>query len=206
MGVSEFPLDLTFEQIIQNQTVNLSPFIAALWRPTPRWFAQGFLQFDLPLNRSRGEISLDAFEVVINDSGDEVYERLGDFRAIDKLKQQTLMRFNIGTGYWFYKDETGNWLTGLAGMIELHYTTTLNKATVSSHPNVIDAEDIDEDAPTVNLLTGNLANRVDSLNLALGVPMEFGQVLINHGFVVPLRSDFDKGFDFEYSCQLQYRY
>src|SRR5262249_55206717 len=37
---------------IDNETWSLSPFLATLYTPTDRFFAQGFLQFDFPLNAS----------------------------------------------------------------------------------------------------------------------------------------------------------
>src|SRR5205807_7429551 len=48
---------LEFQRIrefdVKNETWGLSPFVAALFTPNDRLFAQGFLQFDVPLNTSR---------------------------------------------------------------------------------------------------------------------------------------------------------
>jgi hypothetical protein len=38
---------------IDNDTFSLSPFVAALWTPGPRFFTQGFLEVDCPLNSSK---------------------------------------------------------------------------------------------------------------------------------------------------------
>src|SRR4029078_7768524 len=41
------------EILIRNETVALSPFVAALYAPTDRFFTQGFVQVEVPLNSSR---------------------------------------------------------------------------------------------------------------------------------------------------------
>lgn len=54
-----------------------------------------------------------------------------------------------------------------------------------------------------NCAVGNQANRVDILNAALGLSAEVRAWVITNGFVAPIRSAPDRGFDFEYNLQAQ---
>lgn len=123
--------DLRFRGVYKNETVNLSPFIAGLWTPTNRFFVQGFLQVDVPLNSSEATLTL---------NGEVEDVQVPPIDASDKIAQQTLMRINVGTGYWFYlADRNSNrWLRGIAGMFEVHHTTTLNDADIVGPVTVVE--------------------------------------------------------------------
>ena len=57
--------------------------------------------------------------------------------------------------------------------------------------------------PTAPPRLGNIANRVDFLNLTMGSHILLGQnALLSTGYVVPLRDDFDRTFDGELNVQL----
>jgi len=192
---SFFPLNVNYRGTLENETYNLSPFAAALWTPSDRLFAQGFLKFDLTLNEFgfslRGTVNTLAGPVTIND-------------IVAELKQQSLMRLNAGGGSWLYRNPCGCFLTGLAALIEVHYTTTLE-----------DADIIRGDVPLflsqpplpVDLEVGNRANRNDIVNLTLGSTAEIRKsTTLATGFVIPLREASDKPFDLEFNLQLNHRF
>lgn len=181
-------IDLKFavDGVIKNQTVNLSPFLA-YYTPSTRWFSQGFLQFDVPLNKSSASLS---------ESLSVLGANLSNLNTSGWLAQQTLMRLNIGTGYWVVRNRQSGWINSLAIMAEVHYSTTLNNADLLGPVQVAPAA---FGLSTVDLTVGNIANRVDVLDFALAVPLWIGRTNITNGFVAPARTGADRGFDFEYS-------
>ena len=50
------------------------------------------------------------------------------FTDSDSLADQTLLYLDASAGYWWYQSTDDSGLTGLASVLELHYTTTLNDA------------------------------------------------------------------------------
>lgn len=183
------PVKLNVDGVVKNQTVNLSPFLA-YYTPATRWFSQGFLQFDVPLNKSSASLA---------ESLDVLGFNLSNINTSARLAQQTLMRLNLGTGYWIVRNRPSRLITAMAMMAELDYTTTLNNADLLGPLQVAPA--LSTLGP-VNLTVGNIANRVDVLDFALAMPVWLGRTNITQGFIVPLRTGTDRGFDFEYSLQL----
>ncbi len=160
---------------IDNEAVHLLPFGAAAIRPTDRLFGQAFLQVDVPLNSNR---------VVL------------DSTPIGEWTEQTLLYVDAALGYWLYQNLCAKWLTGLAGLIEVHYTTTLQDADVFSRT-----------VAGRTLGVGNVWNRLDVVNLTLGLHAEFGpRCTLGVGGVVPLDDRPDRAFDAEVQVFLNYRY
>jgi hypothetical protein len=192
LGLPRVPVELTMQGVIRNQTVNLSPFIAYSYTPSERWFSQGFLQVDVPLNESKADLSFDYRFSILNPPAIQVD---------DQLAQQTLLRLNWSLGNWFYQnDEPDSLLKALGGVVEVHYTTTLNDAKIAGPLELTQAMQIQNVAiQPIVLNVGNIANRIDVVNLVLGVPLRFERTTISNGFVVPLRESPDRGFDFEYN-------
>ena len=96
------------------------------------------------------------------------------------------MFLDVAAGYWWLKNETPDscGLTGVASVFELHYTTALN----------------DAQTPQVGLLTiGNLSNRIDVLNLTMGLHSEWNHdTAVRLATVVPLqRNPRSRFFDAE---------
>jgi hypothetical protein len=114
-----------------------------------------------------------------------------------RIYQQDLMRVDVGTGYWLYRNHEANWITGVAPLVEVHYTTALNNA------------DLIPFKPTTDSRTsiGNQANRVDITDLTLGVATEISnRSLLSIGGVIPLSSGDNKLFDYEITVQLNWRF
>jgi hypothetical protein len=56
------------------------------------------------------------------------------FTVHRNIDEQSLFQFDLGVGYWLYRNPEGHRLTGLAPTIELHYTTTLDNADLITPP------------------------------------------------------------------------
>lgn len=197
--VGSLPVDIDIRGTVPNNVWNLSPFLAYLWTPQPRFFTQGFMQLDVPLNGVTGTVegSTGIASAPIP---------FGPYSA--ELYQQTLMRFNVGAGYWLVQRPEARWFKGWASILELHYTTTLNDATIV--PFDVPLVELPAPLPPVTLnaqvLIGNLSNRADILNLTAGWSFILGErTTLGVAGVVPLRDDADHPFDFELNVLLNYQ-
>jgi hypothetical protein len=187
-----------------NETIYLSPFLAWIVSPRPRWFHQGFCQVEVAANPSTIKLSGDGDALLLTPNDPPcpgfliIFARDG---RVD-LHPQTLLRLNLGTGYVITDDPAADWIQTLTGLFEVHYTSTLEDAKfagVTSH--LITAGGT---VPIDEVRIGNPANRVDIVNLALGLQANAGRFVITNGFVAPIREDqSDRGFDFEYNLQVQ---
>jgi len=157
----------------ENEAVHLLPYLAVQASPDENWFFHAFAQVDVAANEN--EVSLINTTSTVSDS----------------LADQTLLYLDASAGYWWYQSTDDSGLTGLASVVELHYTTTLN------------------DADTANLtggFIGNLDNRFDVLNLTAGVHSEWsGNTAIRFAVVVPLDRD-ERFFDSEMQVSIIRRY
>ncbi len=160
---------------IQNQTVNLMPFVASTFAPNDRWFVQSFGQ------------------LLFNTSGDNVVNQTG---SVGVFNQQNLLQADLGVGRWLWKDSTRPYFTGLAGVFELHYTSTMqNSDVVRLPPGFLGGE------------VYNSANRLDLLNLTSGVHTQLGPMsTLRVGAVVPLKESPDRVFDSELQVSFNRRF
>ncbi len=152
---------------IQNEAVTLMPFVASTMSLNDRWFVQSFSQIQFVT------------------SGDTVVNN-GQVAGI--YNQQNLLQADVGLGRWMWQDSSRSYLTGLAGVVELHYTSTI------------------QDTDAVNLGFGNLLggaitnneNRIDLLNLTSGIHAQLGPMsALRVGAVVPLKNAPNRTFDSE---------
>ena len=118
-----------------------------------------------------------------------------------RLLSQTLMRLNLGVGRIVVDDPQAAWLRQFTVLGEFHYTTTLQDATMSDIP--LTTQSSVGTVPLQTISVGNLANRVDILNVAAGVSANVAGWVVTNGCVAPIRRTPDRGFDFEYNVQLQ---
>jgi hypothetical protein len=190
---------------VDNEWVNLSPYLAALWTPSDRLFVQGFTQFDIPVNGSTGKLAVSAKQIdtdPFNPAGIITFPT-----QEGKIFEQPLMRISIGGGYWLVRNPEATWLTGLAAQVEMHYVTALENARLLStqvlNPAAIGAAG----APVPNFVVGNLANRIDIINLTLGTTFEISnRATTTTAFVIPLSNGDNKPFDWEFQLQLNWRF
>jgi hypothetical protein len=197
---------------IDNETWALSPFVALLATPGPRFFAQGFLEFDFPLNPStinysdtfvRGR----GFAIPPQFSGG-VPTLVPPFAVRSGISEQSLMHVDLGTGWWLLRDSSRTCLTGIAPTLELHYTTTLQDASVVSLPG----DGLFRIDPTGRRVTlepgpqiGNQRNRLDILDMTVGTTFVFSdRATLATGVAFPLRGSDNRTFDWEFHLQLNY--
>jgi hypothetical protein len=197
----------TVDAHFENETVYLQPFMSWLYAPRgERWFHQGFLQVEAAANPSTvtaDATGLNLFLFQGTPIGFFDYSTLGPV-PVD-LHAQTLLRLNLGAGYELARNPHATFVQRLLGLAELHYTHTLNDANLSLIPTTSFSGGLVL-ADFQELKVGNLANRVDILNAALGVQANMGQFVVTNGFVAPIRTAPDRGFDFEYNLQIQRPY
>lgn len=157
----------------QNDATHLLPYFAVQSSPDDNWFFHSFVQIDIAANGNQ----------VILDSNGTIES--------DSLADQTLLYLDASAGYWWYRTTDDVALTGLASVVELHYTTTLNDA---------------DTAKLSGAFIGNFENRYDVLNLTAGVHSEWnGNTAIRVSVVVPLDRD-ERFFDSETQVSVIRRY
>lgn len=196
---------------IDNETWSLTPFLAGLWTPNDRFFSQGFLQFDFPLNSS----TINYSEAITQGSLKTLSPALiryptlpTPFSVDSSISEQTLMHVDLGIGYWLVRAPTRTWLRGIAPTLELHYTTTLTNASIATLPadsllqiNPATQRLVQEQPPRV----GNLNNRIDILDMTVASTFLLGEhTTVATGFSFPLHGSPDRTFDWEYHLQLNY--
>lgn len=158
---------------LKNDAVHLIPFLAYQAAPNDDFFFNGFLQVDTPTNANN----------VVAGSGTN--------RREATVRDQTLLYVDASFGYWLFRDEEAEFLTGLAGVLELHYTAALNRA-----DNV--------DFNFVHF--GDGPGRFNVINLTTGVQANIGRsTLVRASFVAPLRGDPNRFFDSEVSLAIVFR-
>jgi hypothetical protein len=209
---------------VSNDTWGVSPFVAALWRPSDRFFLQGFAQIDVPVgdNKVTYTQTYNNLNPIIPFGIDPTDPRsnvaVPPYSVNSKVREQVLAHLDIGAGYWAYRDPNGGWLTGFAPTVELHYTTTLNNAKLSNLPNdpipnftptgtinafrqAIVEKTFDPNAPVV----GNTRNRLDIVNLTAGGTFVLAdQATLATAVALPLRGGDNRTFDWELQVQFNW--
>ena len=162
---------------LDNNAVHLIPFVAYQAAPTEDFFFNGFLQFDTPTNPNSAQV---------RNLGAATVDRL-------KINDQTLMYLDTSFGYWLFRDPDAEFLTGLAGLLELHYTTALNGPDVVADRNKI-------------VTFGANSGRYDALNLTIALHTEIARnTTIRAGYVTPLRDGNHRFFDSEFTVAIVFR-
>lgn len=212
---------------VRRDTWGLAPFVAGIYNSADaRFFAQGFLQVDVPVGEDRVTyreslpVRLNPIVPITPVPGDP---RTGlatpPFTSTAFVRDQVLMHLDLGTGYWLLKDPGARWITGIIPTAELHYTTALNNAGLARLPNdpfaigqpvgrtatnssgtaIPDVNVVFPAAPTV----GNQRNRLDIVNMTLGTTFVISnQATVATAFAFPLRGGDNRTFDWEFQLQL----
>jgi hypothetical protein len=159
-----------------NESFFLQPFIGAYFRPTNRFFTQFVSQVNFDVSGST---------VTLFDS------RFGATGS-DRIFEQTLLFLDWSSGYWIYRTKRCDmWLTGVAPMVELHYSSTLQDLDL---PDIDGADVFDPDF------------RRDALNITGGVLFQLGPLTsLRVAGVAPLRDE-NLIYDAEFGVQLIRRY
>jgi len=165
---------------IWNESIHLQPFVGAYWTPTDRLFFLGFAQLDFD---TRGST------VLMRDGG-------GDLARAGRFTDQTLAMLDLSVGYWLHRNPNARWLTALAPMAEIHYTSTLQ-----------DSDTVTGTMGTIGASATGDAGRRDVLNLTGGVYMQLGTCSdLRLAYVAPLGDGVDREFDGEFVVQFNRRF
>ena len=164
---------------VRNQAVHLSPFVGLLSSCGRTMFHQFFIQCD----------------VATNDNEVSFYDATSSPTALD-LDEQTLLYLDYAVGSWIY--QTGGRASspmdvrGVAALLELHYTSTLEDADLVQISTA--GGDFD--------LTG-LRSRFDVVNMSFGLQTNLaGGAIVRLGGVMPLTQGDNRFFDGEFQAQL----
>jgi hypothetical protein len=136
-----------------DDSVHLAPFVGLLLTPNDRWFSITYLQLDFDANGNRAFVA---------------------DNPVGRLRTPTLMYVDCSVGYWLFYNQpsdsgVGHYLTGLAPVVELHYTTTL------------------QNAEGVGGIIEPVSQRVDILNITGGLFFKIGPSAgLTVGGVAPL--------------------
>lgn len=91
--------------VVRNDAFHLLPYAGLLLTPTEATFVHAFAQFDLATNGNPIELQGSP------DTG--------------VFTEQNLFMFDVSAGVWLDRNPCRNFLTGLAAVFELHYTTSM---------------------------------------------------------------------------------
>lgn len=157
---------------VQNEAVHLLPYVGFFNELSEEWFLQGFFGLDFATAGN---------EVVVGPPG----------RSVGRLNEQNLMHADLSLGRWLYRNPHAKYGQGLAGIFELHYTTTIQDSDTINFGGSTQAGFV---GGTLN----NLDNRIDLLNLTAGLHWQITEVSnFRVGCAVPLRREPDRAFDAE---------
>lgn len=101
---------------VENNSVRLQPFLGGLYTPSERWYAQGFVQYDVAANGNR---------VLINSAGNGLAKA-------GTLTDSSNLYFDGGLGYWAYRSQATHGLTGVIPTVEIHQNLALQAGDVVS--------------------------------------------------------------------------
>ncbi len=174
------PVGLQVESIFANESFYLQPFIGVNYSSCGPLFFQFFAQTSFDTSGSE-------FSIVADDN---LFTSTGT--GSERLHTQDLLFMDFSVGYWIYRSSCPNdLLTGIAPMVELHYTSTMSELQLPSFaPSVFEPN-----------------YRSDLLNITGGVIFNLGgSTSLRLAGVAPLRDGDDRFFDSEFSCQLVQTY
>jgi len=166
---------------VHNEAVLIQPFLGVLSASDDDYFFHGFLQLDVPAN-GNGITYRNPLAVTTGDIG--------------PYNDQTLLEVDVAAGTWLHQDPHSR-VSGLAALVELHYTTALQNADVVS---------ADIDGAGTILTFGGSANRFNILNLAFGLDAEVGLTNFRIGAIFPLTDSTNRMFDSEIQAQINRRF
>src|SRR5262245_35726605 len=162
---------------VKNQSVLVQPFVAALYTPGERFFAQAWLQ---------GSFDPRGNEVLTDFDGTGL-------RHAGKLVDQSRVALDMQVGYWVYRRYAGDGLRGVAPFFELHYNSTIT--------------DADQVAAPPRTTIGVVDKRFDEVNATVGLTALFGSnLMIMTGLVVPLRDGDNRFFDYQFGVRANWFY
>lgn len=161
---------------VANDSARLQPFLGALYTPNDRWFAQGFLQYDVATAGNR---------VALNSTGSGLAQA-------GKLTDASNLFVDLGIGYWAYRNDTSQGLTGIVPSFEIHQNTAINSGDITS---------------AGPFQVGNFSGTPSQTNFVAGTTFEFAQSAhLTVAYTGPLSGganrQYNSGLQVFYSCLL----
>ncbi|MCI0356964.1 MAG: hypothetical protein L0211_00570 [Planctomycetaceae bacterium] len=161
----------------ENDAAHLLPYVGAIWSPTESLFFTSFLQVDVATGGN---------EVLLASPGLPT-------QSAGKFNNQNLLYVDAGAGYWLYQNPYAECITGIAGVLEFHYTTALQ-----------DTDAIFFERSTTFGLISNPRNRFDVVNLTAGLNFLLGEMSnLRVAGAFPLGDTADQRF-FDAEVQVQF--
>lgn len=184
-------------QRIKNESVQLLPYIGAVYTPDDRFFAQTVAQFNFATNGDRvyQQAVLPSLNTNNDDPNSQTWTVLSTATGMQQAGVLTNTNFaylSANTGYWIYKstspDERG--LTGLAPTVELHYNQSLQKQDV---------------VPGFYGNSSDVLRNQSIVNGVVGVNTVFGRdKYLSVAYVSPFTTGVNKVFDGELRVMFNY--
>jgi hypothetical protein len=159
---------------VKNDSLIVTPYVAGLYTPGDRFFAQAWLQVGFDATGSPATFFPTGSSAV----------------GLGRLRDQTLLSTDVQVGYWVVRNPAGSMLRGFAPFAEVHYNTPLNNVDSLAAPGLT-FQSTNNRYDEVNLTVGFSALLVDRL-------------LLSAGFVAPLRGQNDRSFDYQAGLRLSY--
>jgi|GEM_PF-1048363 len=196
--------DLGALVLVENEAVHIQPFLGALFQPNDRLFFLAFTQVDFD---AHGNTVRQRFA---GPNGDQ----LG---TVGVYQEQSLLFLDFSAGYWLYKNPSACWITAIAPVVEIHYSTTAQNTDIVVGPlGTIVSEDLgfgeNEPPPPFEPPVGDAqrglpGGRRDILNLTGGLHFQMGtNSTLTVAAVAPLRTRSDREFDAEFLVQWNRRF
>lgn len=149
---------------ISNQSVDLLPFLAGIYMPNQDWFVQTFLQCDVAANGNR---------VSMNQSG-------AGLETVGILTDRSNLYFDTGVGYWLYRTNAVQGLTGVIPMLELHHSTALGNS---------------DQVNAGRFIVGDFTGAYSQTSVTAGTTFEFAQrANLTCGYSTPLGNGSDNSY------------
>ncbi len=183
--------------LVENEAVHFQPFVGALFEPNDRLFFLAFSQVDF------------------DGHGNTVHQRIGG-TSFDQLvpigvyQEQSLLFLDFTAGFWLYQNPCACWITGIAPVVEVHYSTSIQDTDFAVGPlGTIVSEDVGfgQETPPGAQQRGAPGGRRDVLNLTGGLHFQMGtNSMLTVAGVAPLRNGSDREFDAEFMVQFNRRF
>lgn len=150
--------------MLKNEAWHLGPFIGAVFQPGSRLVISSVIQMDFDLN------------------GNEFYDSATN--TMGQFQDQNLFMATVSGAYWLTQNNNDAFVSGLAGILELHYTTSTVEGdfiTPGGYSNERNNAIISTEGATTNILnlTGGiqmLLGPQNSLVIGAGVPLRDNKV------------------------------
>lgn len=144
-NVSIEPPGFNYDVRVHNQAFHLHPYLGFVARGDNPFFWQGFAQFDFATNGNSVKLGGPT--------------AAGFSPTTGVLNPSNFFHVDLSSGVWLYRDPCASIVTGLATLVEIHYTTAINDADQVTFPSFL---------PSL----GSQFNRYNGANLTFGVHTE----------------------------------